>query len=53
MTDETGSSPKSLTLSLSDILGTDYMEAACAAHAFLDGGGLAESKALANEKVDF
>ena len=53
MTDETGSSPKSLTLSLSDILGTEYTDAACAAHSFLDGGSLAESQALANEKVDF
>lgn len=45
-------SPKSLTLALSDLLGTDYTNAACAAHAFLDGTSLAESKALAEEKVD-
>jgi acetylornithine/succinyldiaminopimelate/putrescine aminotransferase len=53
MTEETGSSPKSLVLSLSDILGTEYTAAACAAHAFLDGGDPAEARALANEKVDF
>jgi acetylornithine/succinyldiaminopimelate/putrescine aminotransferase len=52
MTDETGISPKSLMLSLSDLLGTDYTDAACAARAFLDGKSLAESKALAREKID-
>ncbi len=42
-----------MTLSLTDLLGSDYTEAACSAHAFLDGRSLAESEALANEKVDF
>jgi acetylornithine/succinyldiaminopimelate/putrescine aminotransferase len=53
MTENTGISPKSLTLSLSDLLGTEYTDAVCAARAFLDGKGAAESKALAREKVDF
>ena len=53
MTNEKGLSPKTLTLSLSDLLGTEYTDAACAARAFLDGGSVAESKALAAQKVDF
>ena len=44
--------PRSLMLSLSDLLGSEYTAAACAAHAFLDGTSLAQSQALANEKVD-
>jgi 4-aminobutyrate aminotransferase-like enzyme len=44
--------PDSLKLSLSDLLGSEYTVAVCAARAFLDGTGLAESEAIANEKVD-
>lgn len=45
-------SAKSVKRSLSDMLGSEYTDAACAAHAFLDGTSLAQAKALANEKID-
>jgi hypothetical protein len=53
MEDRAHDSPKTLELSLEDMLGTEYTEAACAARAFLDGKSPAESTALAREKVDF
>lgn len=53
MTNDRGISLKTLTLSLSDLLGSEYTDAACAARAFLDGRSFAESEALAREKVDF
>ena len=53
MIDNRGAAPKSLTLSLSDLLGSEYTDAVCAARAFLDGKKVAENRALAREKVDF
>jgi acetylornithine/succinyldiaminopimelate/putrescine aminotransferase len=43
--------PRSLKLSLSDLLGADYMNAVGAARAFLDGA-TAQAEGLAQEKVD-
>jgi acetylornithine/succinyldiaminopimelate/putrescine aminotransferase len=40
-------------LSLSDLVGRDYVEALCEARAFLTGGDVAEYLALADEKVSF
>jgi acetylornithine/succinyldiaminopimelate/putrescine aminotransferase len=42
-----------LTLSLSDLLGSEYADAVCGARAFLNEESLAGTKALAAEKVDF
>ncbi len=43
----------SVTRSLADLLGRDYVEAVCAARAFLSGEPLAELLAIAEEKIDF
>ena len=53
MTDNRGTSPKTLTLSLTDLLGSEYTDAVCAARSFLDGRDAAENRALAGEKIDF
>ena len=53
LTDGKIESPRNLSRSLSDLLGSEYTDAACAARAFLDGTSLAEAKALAAAKVDF
>jgi acetylornithine/succinyldiaminopimelate/putrescine aminotransferase len=53
VTNAKGGSPRSLNLSLTDLLGQEYTNAAGAAHAFLDGTAVAESRALAEKKVDF
>jgi acetylornithine/succinyldiaminopimelate/putrescine aminotransferase len=39
--------------SLLDILGPEYVEAACAARAFLNGGNAAELRAAAGKRIDF
>jgi acetylornithine/succinyldiaminopimelate/putrescine aminotransferase len=46
-------SPRTLTLSLSDLLGSDYTDAVCSARAFLDGQKLADMQAVAGQKIDF
>ncbi len=45
-------SPRSLKLSLSDLLGADYTRAVATAHAFLSGEDPAHVAGLAQEKVD-
>ncbi|MFH1737948.1 MAG: aminotransferase class III-fold pyridoxal phosphate-dependent enzyme [bacterium] len=40
-------------LSLKDLLGKDYIDAVCAAHAYLSGENPRASKALASQKIDF
>ena len=45
--------PVSVTRSLEDFLGRDYIEAVCAARAFAEGVDARELLAIAREKVDF
>ena len=42
-----------VVLSLADLLGPEYVEAACAARAFLSGEDEAQLRAVATERVDF
>jgi 4-aminobutyrate aminotransferase-like enzyme len=44
--------PVNVSLSLTDLLGAEYMGAVCAAQAFLTGTSLAELQSAAREKVD-
>jgi len=44
---------RNISLSLSDLLGADYLKAVCAARAFADGTQERSLQAIADEKVDF
>ena len=46
-------SPAGISRSLADLLGKQYVEAACAARAFVEAGDARKLLAVANEKVDF
>ena len=44
---------KSVRLSLADLVGVEYVTALCEARAFLEGGDIADYRAIGEEKVDF
>jgi acetylornithine/succinyldiaminopimelate/putrescine aminotransferase len=44
---------KNVSLSLADLVGAEYVTALCEARAFLEGGNLADYRAIGEEKVDF
>ena len=44
---------KNVRLSLADLVGAEYVTALCEARAFLEGGVIADYRAIGEEKVDF
>ncbi|MCU0500563.1 MAG: hypothetical protein MUC51_02140, partial [Anaerolineae bacterium] len=44
---------KSVRLSLADLVGVEYVAALCEARAFLEGGDIADYRAIGEEQVDF
>jgi len=45
--------PKNVRLSLADLVGAEYVIALCEARAFLEGGSIADYRAIGEEQVDF
>jgi acetylornithine/succinyldiaminopimelate/putrescine aminotransferase len=44
---------KNVSLSLANLVGTEYVTALCEARAFLEGGNVADYRAIGEEQVDF
>ena len=44
---------KNVRLSLADLVGAEYVIALCEARAFLEGGCIADYRAIGEEQVDF